>query len=75
VDAGGGDEGGDPLPGLRGESQEAHLQNGRYVWFYSLIISIKKQVMSVLAILTSLISRGAHYSYSYAHIYVKNMVF
>lgn len=31
VCVGGGDEGGHPLPGLRGESQEAHLQDGRYV--------------------------------------------
>lgn len=31
VFVGGGDEGGHPLPGLRGESQEAHLQDGRYV--------------------------------------------
>jgi hypothetical protein len=28
--AGGGDEGGDTLPGLCRESEEAHLQNGRY---------------------------------------------
>jgi len=31
VCVGGGDEGGHPLPGLRRQSQEAHLQNGRYV--------------------------------------------
>lgn len=42
VCVGGGDEGGHPLPGLRRQSQEAHLQNGRYVppySYYPLLVS------------------------------------
>jgi hypothetical protein len=38
VCVGGGDEGGHPLPGLRRQSQEAHLQNGRYV--YDIVVCV-----------------------------------
>jgi hypothetical protein len=57
VFVGGGDEGGHPLPGLRGESQEAHLQDGRYVRTY-----MHRRIYTRICILATYIRTHIHTS-------------